>query len=49
MSLVMYCMIIIEYSLFTDLELVFGFGTTQETSESRCLSLNQFQFSVSYI
>ena len=40
MSLVMYCVIIIEYSLFNDSELVFGLGITQETLESRCLLLN---------
>ena len=40
MSLVMYYVIITEYSLFNDLELVFRFGITQETSESRCPSLN---------
>ena len=37
MSLVMYCVIIIEYSVFNDLELVFGFGITQKASESRSL------------
>ena len=40
MSLVMYCVIIIEYSVFNDLELVFGFGITQVASESHCLLLN---------
>ena len=40
MSLVMYCVISIKYSVFNDLEFVFGFGITQETSESRCLLLN---------
>ena len=42
MSLVMYCVIIIKRSVFNDLELVYGLGITQETSESRsqCVSPN---------
>ena len=40
MSLIMYYVITSKYSEFNDLELVFGFGITQETSESRCLLLN---------
>ena len=39
-SLIMYYVIIIKYSVFNDLELVFGFGITQETSDSRCQLLN---------